>query len=268
MAVADLLASETELRGQVVDNIIPPSETVDNAVLSLPTGGVRTCVVGVVVPVRHRGIVFSTYDTLNHLAAVPRCERLAFIPRYEVAMLAVLLVSVVAWAGSPSCPPELPDVAGFPAHRGGVLAIAFAMLFLAPTLLVAGRRRPVAATCSARSPSQRCCWCSGRCCRHSSWPAAVYGSFATIVGLFALLFACQVLVYAAEVAVVRRACGRAPSTPGPDPADERALTLLAQMSRTAPERVGVRFERPSRWAGPPASSTRDDCLSHDIVSSG
>ncbi len=260
VAVTNLLASNPELRSQVIDNIIPPEfrETVDNAVLSLPTGGVPL-VVGIIgLFLSGTGIVFSTYDTLNHLAAVPHCERLAFIPRYlrGFAMLAVLLVSVVGMGGFAVVSAELPDVAGFPriASAAGVLAIAFAMLLLAPTLLVA-RRTPIsglwpAALLGAVAVAALLLVFGPLLAQFVARSGPVYGSFATIVGLFALLYlACQVLVYAAEVAVVRRAhlWPRAIDSSDPTPADERALTLLAQMERrTAPERISVRFERPSR----------------------
>ena len=258
VAVTRLLAGNPTLRSEVIDAIVPPEfrATVDNAVLSLPTGGLPL-VLGIVgLLLSGTGIVSSTYDALNHLAAVPHTERLGLVPRYlrVFTMLAVLLLGVVGIGTLAVVSAELPDVAGFPriASATGVFVIAFAMLLLAPMLLVA-RRTPIsglwpAALVGAVAVTALLLVFGPLLARFVARSGPVYGSFATIVGLFALLYlVCQVLVYAAEVAVVRRArlWPRAIDSSDPTPADERAFTLLAQMQRRTPvERIRVSFEQP------------------------
>ena len=68
----------------------------------LPSDGVPLAVAIVGLLFAAIGIVFSAYQTLNHLAAVPHRRRLEFLPRY-LRIFAMLLVLVAgASASAPS----------------------------------------------------------------------------------------------------------------------------------------------------------------------
>jgi uncharacterized BrkB/YihY/UPF0761 family membrane protein len=260
--VTNVLAGNQQLREDVIANIVPAEfqETVDNALLSLPTGGLPL-VVGVVgLLFSASGIVFSVYDTLNHLAAVPHRERFDMVPRYlrGFAMVAVLLVSALSVGALAVITAEVPDVGGAPrvVTIVGLYAIAFVLLVAAPKLLIA-RATPMraiwpAAVIGALVVGTLLLVLGPILARFIARSGPVYGSFATIVGLFALLYlVSQTLLYAAEIAVVGRArlWPRALDASRPTPADRRALTLLARIeARIAPEQITVSF-------GPPADDT-------------
>lgn len=256
--VTNVLAGNQQLREDVIANIVPAEfqETVDNAVLSLPTGGLPL-VVGIVgLLFSASGIVFSVYDTLNHLAAVPHRERFGMLPRYlrGFAMVAVLLVCSLSVGVLAVMAAELPDAGG--ARRvvtiAGLYAIASLLLVAAPKLLIA-RPTPLraiwpAAVIGAVVVGTLLLVLGPILARFIARSGPVYGSFATIVGLFGLLYlVSQILLYAAEVAVVRRArlWPRALDASRPTPADRRALTLLARIeTRIGPEQITVSFEPP------------------------
>ena len=200
------------------------------------------------------GIVFSAYQTLNHLAAVPHRRRLEFVPRYAriIAMLLVLIAGAFGIGAFTLVIGALPDLPGLSRAGAyvGTTAIVFLLLWTATGLLLPQRAR-----------------------FHIVWPAAlvgslaitglltfgavvlprlvaksgpVYGSFATIVGLFTLLYlVSQVVVYAAEIAIVRRRrlWPRALDTVNPTDADRRSLLYLArEQERIRVQRINAVFD--------------------------
>ena len=212
------------------------------------------------------GVVFSAYQTLNHLAGVPGRSRFGFVPRSArvLLMLAVVVVGGVAAATLTVASGALPNVNGLQqlAAAVGTAVVVFVVLALAAKLLIA---RPVPL--------------------RASWPAAVigpvtvaavlaigtrllavlvtrsgavFGSFATVVGSFTLLYlVSQVLLYSAEAAVVRHArlWPRALDISRPTPTDARVLTRLAtEQERRPSERIEVRMEAGSRPADDPTES--------------
>lgn len=266
--VTNVLAGNQQLREDVIASIVPEQfqHTVDNAVLSLPTGGLPLIVGVVGLLFSASGIVFSTYDTLNHLAGVPHRDRFDMLPRYlrGFAMVGVLLVCVLSVGTLAVLAAQVPDVAGAPraVTVGGLLTIAFLMLVAAPKLLIA-RPTPLraiwpAAVIGALVIGTLVLVLGPLLGRFVARSGPVYGSFATIVGLFALLYlVSQTLLYAAEVAVVhrRRLWPRALDASRPTTADQRALTLLARIeTRIGPEQITVSFDPPpgSGVGGPPA----------------
>ena len=256
VVVTRVLAGDPDLRARVIADVVPAQfrQTVENAVTSLPTGGLPL-VVGIVgLLFSASGIIFSAHDTLNHLAAVPHRDRFGTVPRYlrGFGMLFVLLLCVGAIGGLTVISAELPDIGGAPRVSSalGVVAIAFALLVAAPKLLIA---RPVPFSAIWFSAAIGALVIAGLLLafgpllgRFVTRSGPVYGSFATIVGLFALLYlVSQVLLYAAEIAVVRRArlWPRALDSSRPTPQDQHALTLLAHIEQRIPaEQVRVVFE--------------------------
>jgi membrane protein len=253
-----VLQGNAQLRQEIIDNIVPPEfqDTVENAVSRLPSSGVPLAIAIVGLLFSTMGIVFSAYQTLNHLAAVPHRERHEFLPRYLriFAMLVVLVVGIVGIGALGVVVAAIPDLPGDSriAAAAGTALLVFGLLWAATGLLLPHRAR-----------------------LHVIWPAAlvgslaitvvltfgatllprliaksgpVYGSFATIVAIFALLYlVSQVLVYAGEIAIVRRRrlWPRALDMTKPTTADRRALTYLArEQERTVVERIDARFDAP------------------------
>jgi YihY family inner membrane protein len=254
--VSAVLREDVELRQQVLDAIIPAQfqDAVDTDLLRLPTSGIPLAVAIVGLLFSGLGIVFSAYQTLNHVAAVPHRRRLEFVPRYLriVAMLFVLVggaLGIGVFTVALGALPDLPQLSRI-AASAGTTVIMFLLLWASTGLLLPHRAR-----------------------LHIIWPAAllgsiaiaalltfgaivlprfvaksgpVYGSFATIVGLFALLYlVAQVLVYAAEIAIVRRRrlWPRSLDVLDPTDADRRALLWLArEQERIKVERIDAVFD--------------------------
>src|SRR6266478_1812415 len=103
LAVAVLsrvLADNPELRQRLITAIVPPAlqSTVEHSVTTLPTSTVPFIVGLIGLLFSGTGVVFSAYQTLNHVAAVPRRLRAGFWSRYirVFAMLATLLLGAAA----------------------------------------------------------------------------------------------------------------------------------------------------------------------------
>jgi membrane protein len=254
--LSTVLVNRPALREEMVEALVPPAlqATVNTALAAMPVSGLPFAVGIVGLLLSGTGVVRSVYETLNHLAGVPRRARFHWFARYARVLLMVVVVlagglSVAALTvASGALPDELQRIAASLATA----LVVFVVLVAAAALLVA-RRVPL---------------------RVSALPAAmgavvvtlvlalgarllgllvarsgpVYGSFATVAGIFALLYlVSQALLYAAEVAVVRhrRLWPRAVVTSRPTSADVAALTRLATVQERIPvERIEVRFDRP------------------------
>ena len=248
-----VLADNPGLRQQLIAGIVPPAlrSTVENSLATLPASAAAFIAGLVGLLFSGTGVVFSAYQALNHVEAVPRRLRAGFASRYlrVFVMLVTLLLGALAAGALTVVVTALPGLPG--AERAvavpGSAAIIFAVLLSGARLLLA-RPAPVRAL----------------------WPAAVlgaaavtlvlnlgapllaglvrkagpvYGSFATVAGMFGLLYlVSQALVYSAEVAAVRFAglWPRALDLNRPTVADARALALLAREQEripAAPRRV-------------------------------
>jgi uncharacterized BrkB/YihY/UPF0761 family membrane protein len=262
--VSALLRDNADLREKALDAIVPAEfqDTVDAALLALPSGG-PALVIGLVgLLLSGLGIVFSGYHTLNHVAGVPHRLRIPFFGRYVriVAMLLVLVVGVIGVGGLTAAVSSVFDVAAL-SRLGAFLAntaLLFLVLWTATMLLLPHRARLTivwpAALLGSVAVTGVLTFGATVLPRLVARSGPVYGSFATIVGLFTLLFlVSQALVLAAEIAVVRRRrlWPRALDTKAPTDADRRALTILARAQERIPaERIDVRFDGdPTRAAG-------------------
>ncbi len=251
-----VLRGDEALRNQVIGAIIPEEfhDTVNLDLLSLPTGGVPLAAAVVGLLFAGLGIVFSAYQTLNHLAAVPHRSRLEFFPRYlRIVTMLVLLVVGVAGIGvttvAVSAIADLPQVSRLAAYLG-TTAIMFLLLWSSTGLLLPHRARfsivwP-AALLGSVAITALLTFGATVLPRYVAKAGPVYGSFATIVGLFALIYlVSQVVVYAAEIAIVRRRhlWPRALDMVDPTEADRRALLYLArEQERIRIERIDATFD--------------------------
>jgi membrane protein len=251
-----VLQGNAELRTQVIDAIVPPQfrETVDTALLALPSGGVPLLVGVAGLIFAGLGIVFSAYETLNHVATIPHRRRMEFFPRYlrVIAMLLLLIVGVAGIGVLTVAVSGLGDLPGLSrlAAYAGTAAITFLLLWASTGLLLPIRARFLAVWPAALVGSLAVAGVITfgalvlpRLIQRSG---AVYGSFATIVGFLGLIYVVAlVLVYAAEVAVVRRRrlWPRSLDLIKPAEADRRSLLLLArEQERIRVERVDAVFD--------------------------
>ncbi|MFN8158418.1 MAG: YhjD/YihY/BrkB family envelope integrity protein [Candidatus Nanopelagicales bacterium] len=254
--VQTVLQGNAELRQEIIDNIVPPDlqDTVEAAVARLPSNGIPLAIAIVGLLFSTMGIVFSAYQTLNHLAAVPHRKRHEFFPRYLriFAMLIVLIIGVVgigALGVAVAAIPDLPGDSRF-AAAGGTAALVFCLLWAATALLLPHRAGLgivwPAALVGSLAITGLLTFGANVLPRFVAKSGPVYGSFATIVGLFALLYILsQVLVYAGEIAIVRRRrlWPRALDPMNPTDADRRSLTFLArEQERIVLERIDTRFD--------------------------
>jgi uncharacterized BrkB/YihY/UPF0761 family membrane protein len=274
-----VLVADPELRQRLITEIVPPrlQPTIEESVAHLPTSTVPFVVGLIGLLFSGTGVVFSAYQTLNNVAAVPRRVRAGFFPRYlrVFVMLATLMLGALAVGALTVAATALPGVPGLArtvAVLGSALVI-FGVLLLGARLLLV-RPAPF----------------------HALWPGAlmgalvvalvlnlgapllarfvaragpVYGSFATVAGVFALLYlVSQALVYSAEVAAVRygRLWPRALDVNNPAPADFRAYALLArEQERIQVTRVDLRVvprdqpgsagDSPPPASGPPTPAS-------------
>jgi membrane protein len=250
-----VLADNPELRQRLVTATIPAAlrSTVENSLAALPTSTVPFIVGLIGLLFSGTGVVFSAYQTLNHVAAVPRRLRAGFWSRYirVFAMLATLLLGAVAVGALTVVVTALPGVpeAERAAAVLGSAVVIFAVLLLGARLLLA-RPAPVralwpAAVLGSVAVTIALNLGAPLLARLVTKAGPVYGSFATVAGMFALLYLVnQALVYAAEVAAVRyaRLWPRALDVNRPTAADIRVMTLLArEQERIRAARVGLRL---------------------------
>ncbi len=250
-----VLRTTPELQQRIIDEIVPPvlRPTVEQSLTTLPTSTIPFIAGLIGLLFAGTGVVFSAYQTLNNVAAVPRRIRAGFFPRYVrvFVMLATLLLGALAVGALTVAVTAVP---GLPAGGRvlaaiGSAAIIFAVLLLAARLLL------------SRPAPFRSLWPSAALGAvavtlvltigppllarlvHNAGP--IYGSFATVAGIFALLYlVSQALVYSAEVAAVRSAglWPRALDQKRPTAADIRVAALLAREQERMPAaRADVRL---------------------------
>src|SRR5215467_5546422 len=99
-ALLPVLAANPDLRQQLISATVPEAlqSTVERSAASLPKSTVPFIAGLIGLLFSGTGVVFSAYQTLNNVAAVPRSVRAGFIPRYirVFVMLAALLLGALA----------------------------------------------------------------------------------------------------------------------------------------------------------------------------
>src|SRR3954451_12660353 len=128
--VSRVLAGKPELSRRLVTAIVPSvlRSTVEDAFTALPASTVPFIAGLIGLVFAGTGVVFSAYQTLNDVAAVPRRLRLAFFPRYlrVFVMLMVLVLGAVAVGAltvAATALPTLPEVGRVLAVVGSALII-------------------------------------------------------------------------------------------------------------------------------------------------
>jgi len=242
-----VLASHPDLRERLITAVVPPAlrSTVEHSLATLPTSTIPLVVGLVGLLLSGTGVVFSIYQTLNHVAAVPYRFRAGFVARYARALvvLVTLLLGGLAVGALTVVATALPGQPGMQraaAVLGSALVVFGVLLLTARLLLV--RPAPfralwpgallgavvVTVVLNVGAPLLA---------RLVTKAGPVYGSFATVAGMFALLYLIgQGLVYAAEAAAVRyaRLWPRAVDLNRPSAADARALALLSREQERIP----------------------------------
>src|SRR5215510_1673851 len=111
-----VLAANPELRQKLIAATVPEAlqSTVEHSAATLPTSTVPFIAGLIGLLFAGTGVVFSAYQTLNNVAAVPRRVRAGFFPRYlrVFVMLATLLLGVLAVAGLTVAVTALPGLPG------------------------------------------------------------------------------------------------------------------------------------------------------------
>ena len=152
-----VLADHPDLRQRLITEIVPQAlrSTVEHSLAALPTSTIPFIAGLIGLLLSGTGVVFSAYQTLNHVAAVPYRQRASFFSRYlrVFVVLAMLLLGALA--------------------TGALTVVATA---LHGQTECSGRprcsgRRWSSSRCCCLVPS--CCWRgprrSGRCGREPSW---------------------------------------------------------------------------------------------------
>ena len=242
-----VLAGNPDLRQRLVTAVVPEAlrSTVEHSVTTLPTSTIPFIAGLIGLLFAGTGVVFSAYQTLNHVAGVPYRLRGSFVSRYVrvLVMLATLLFGALAVGALTvvvTALPDLPRVERAAAVLGSALVVFTVLLLGARVLLT--RPAPVralwpGATVGAAAVTVVLNVGAPLLARLVTRAGPVYGSFATVAGMFALLYlVSQALVYGAEVAAVRHArlWPRALDPSRPTAADARALVLLAREQERIP----------------------------------
>ena len=241
------LEDHPDLRQRLIDAIVPKAleSTVEHSLATLPTSTIPFIVGLVGLLLSATGVVFSAYQTLNHVAAVRYRLRAGFLSRYVrvFVVLVTLLAGALATGALTVVATALPGETGLQQAAAvlGSALVVFAVLLLGAKMLLA-RPAPVralwpGAIIGAAAVTVVLNAGAPLLARLVAKAGPVYGSFATVAGIFALLYLLgQALVYAAEVAAVRyaRLWPRALDPNRPTTADVRALTLLAREQERIP----------------------------------
>jgi membrane protein len=242
-----VLADHADLRRRLIDEIVPKAlrPTIEHSLAALPTSTIPFVVGLVSLLLAGTGVVFSAYQTLNHVAAVRHRRRLSYFVRYlrVFAVLATVMLGALAVGTLTVVATALPGERGVERAAAvlGSALVVFGVLLLGAKLLLA-RPAPVrvlwpGAVLGAAAVTVVLNLGAPLLARLVTKAGPVYGSFATVAGVFALLYLIgQALVYAAEVAAVRyaRLWPRALDLTRPTAADARALALLAREQERIP----------------------------------
>jgi membrane protein len=266
-----VLANQPDLRRRLTDAIVPPAlqPTVEHSLATLPTSTVPLIVGLIGLLLSGTGVVFSAYQTLNHVAAVRHRRRLSYFVRYArvFMVLAILMLGALAVGALTVVATALPSQPGVQRAAAvlGSALVVFAVLLLGAKLLLA-RPAPFRALwpgAAAGAVVVTVVLTVGAplLARLVAKSGPVYGSFATVAGIFALLYLVgQALVYAAEIAAVRyaRLWPRAFDLNRPTAADVRALTLLAREQERIPAaRVDFHLAAPNSPSEPDSTPAGD-----------
>jgi len=242
-----VLASQPDLRRRLIDEIVPKAlrSTVEQSLAAMPTSTIPFVAGLIGLLLSGTGVVFSAYQTLNHVAAVRHRCRAGFVARYVrvYVVLALLMLGALTAGALTVVVTALPNQPGLQraAAVAGSALVVFAVLLLGAKLLLA-RPAPVralwpGAVLGAAAVTVVLNAGAPLLARLVTKAGPVYGSFATVAGMFALLYLVgQVLVYAAEIAAVRyaRLWPRALDVNNPTAADIRVLALLAHEQERIP----------------------------------
>ena len=266
-----VLAANPDLRRQLIDATVPEAlqSTVEHSAATFPTSTVPFVAGLIGLLFSGTGVVFSAYQTLNHVAAVPYRLRAGFVSRYlRVFLILAMLLLGALGAGTltvvATALPSQPGVQRAAAVLGSALVVFAVLLFGSKTLLT--RPTPLralwpGAILGAAAVTAVLNVGAPLLARLVTKAGPVYGSFATVAGMFALLYlVSQALVYAAEVSAVRyaRLWPRALDVRHPTAADVRALALLAREQERIPA-ARVQFHLATQGPAPlPGSSPPAD----------
>jgi uncharacterized BrkB/YihY/UPF0761 family membrane protein len=267
-----VLADHQDLRQKLTDAIVPPAlqPTIEHSLATLPTSTIPFVAGLIGLLLSGTGVVFSAYQTLNHVAAVRHRRRASFFSRYVrvFAVLAALMLGALATGALTvvaTAVPGQPAVERAAAVLGSALVVFAVLLFGAKVLLA--RPAPVralwpGALAGAVTVTAVLTVGAPLLARLVTKAGPVYGSFATVAGMFALLYLIgRSLVYAAEIAAVRyaRLWPRALDLTRPTEADARALTLLAREQERIPAaRVDFHLAPPDTPPVPAGSTPASD----------
>ena len=118
-----VLAANPDLRQRLIAAIVPQAlrSTVEQSLATLPTSTVPFVVGLIGLLFSGTGVVFSAYQTLNNVAAVPRRLRAGFFSRYVrvFVVLATLMLGALAVGALTVVATALPGLAGSATRRRG-----------------------------------------------------------------------------------------------------------------------------------------------------
>ena len=141
-ALSRVLADHPDLRQRLITAIVPKAlqSTVESSLATLPTSAIPFVVGLAGLLLSGTGVVFSAYQTLNHVAAVRYRFRGGFVSRYVrvFVVLAMLLAGAVATGALTvvaTALPSQPGVQRAAAALGSVLVVFTVLLFGAKLLL-------------------------------------------------------------------------------------------------------------------------------------
>jgi uncharacterized BrkB/YihY/UPF0761 family membrane protein len=222
-ALSRVLADHPDLRQRLITAIVPKAlrSTVESSLATLPTSAIPFVVGLAGLLLSGTGVVFSAYQTLNHVAAVRYRFRGGFVSRYVrvFVVLARLLAGAVATGALTVAATALPGQRGVQraAAVPGSALVVFAVLLFGAKLLLA-RPAPIralwpGALIGAAAVTVVLNADAPLLARLVTKAGPVYGSFATVAGMFALLYLVgQALVYARWQPSAMSGCGHAPWT--------------------------------------------------------
>ena len=144
-----VLADHPDLRLRLIDEIVPKAlrPTIEHSLASMPTSTIPFVVGLVSLLLAGTGVVFSAYQTLNHVAAVRHRRRLGDFARYArvFAVLATVMAGALAVGTLTVVATALPGERG--AERAAAVAgsalVVFGVLLLLGAKLLLARPAPV-----------------------------------------------------------------------------------------------------------------------------